>query len=291
MTSDLILAVDGGGSGCRARLVNGTGVLAEVTGGPANLMAGDGRAPFEAVLAVARDALATAGKAPAALADCRAVLGLAGATPDARSRFFAFAPPFAETCIVSDGYAALLGAFGGEDGGIVIQGTGAAAAVLVEGRLTEIGGWGFALDDFGSGADIGRRALRAALRAHDEPGAPPPFAAAVLKAAGASPQTVMDWAQGAAPRDFAQLAPRVFDAAEHGTPEAEAILARAAEETARLVRLCAAHGAERVAVLGSVGRRIAPMLHADTAALLVEPAGDAMNGAVIALRQGLGHCA
>lgn len=295
MAGELIFAVDGGGTGSRARLLDpGGAVLAEAEGGPANLLVGDGSAPFAAIVDLARATLAAAGLAGDAVARLHAGLGLAGATGQGRARFFARRPPFAETRILSDAHAALLGAHGGGDGGIVIQGTGSAACVLKDGRLREIGGWGFEIDDGGSGADIGRRALRRTLRGLDEaedtrePGGA--LADALLARFGGDPYAIMDWAREALPRDFAAFAPLVFDAAEAGDPEARHVLSAAARETARLVALCRTHGAGRVALLGSVARRLEPWLPALTRDCLVEPQGDARDGAALAVARGLGVC-
>jgi glucosamine kinase len=287
MPDTLTIGLDGGGTGCRARLYNSAGAaLAEASGGPVNLLIGDGAASFDEILRVARAALRAAGLPEGAEARCRLGLGVAGATPTGRARFFARTPPFAETRIVSDSHAAALGAFGGGDGGIVILGTGAVACVLRGGAARDIGGWGFTLDDFGSGADIGRRALRAALRDCDS-GARGALAAAVLDQFGDDPWRAVDWAAAARPGDFGTFAPIAFDLAEAGDPDARAIIDRAATEAERLIDLARRHGARRIALLGSVAQRLRPRLTAD----LTEPAGDAADGAAYAIREGLGAAA
>jgi glucosamine kinase len=289
MGETLILGVDGGGTGCRARLYDDAGaVLGEGEGGPANLQLPDATIPFNSVMQAARAALAAAGLPEARLADCRAGLGLAGASAAARERFMAQKPPFAVTVILSDAHAATLGAHGGEDGGIVILGTGAVAYVLKEGVPREIGGWGFASDDLGSGADIGRRAVRAAARALDEVARPQdvtaPLALRVLAHVG-GPGGLLDWSMRAIPGQYGALAPAVFETATED-PAAEAILARATEEMQRLTLLALKHGAQRVSVMGSVARRLAPRLTGAAAAAIVPAQDDALAGAAIAARRG-----
>lgn len=285
----LILGVDGGGTGCRARLYDEAGaVLGEGEGGPANLQLSDAAVPFNSVMQAARAALAAAGLAEDRLADCRAGLGLAGASAAARARFMDQSPPFALTVILSDAHAATLGAHGGQDGGIVILGTGAVAYVLKDGRPREIGGWGFACDDLGSGADIGRRAVRAAARALDEAARPEdvtaPLALRVLEHVG-GPERLLDWSMRAIPGQYGALAPAVFETAALD-PAAEAILARATEELDRLTLLALKHGAARVSAMGSVARRLAPRLAGRAAAAMTPARADALEGAAIAARRG-----
>jgi glucosamine kinase len=292
MGGDLVIGLDGGGTGCRARLYGPDGrALGEGEGGPANLLIGDGALPFASILAAAGAAVAAAGLAPPALARCRAGLGVAGATTFGRARFFVRTPPFAETRIISDSHAAALGAHGGRDGGVVILGTGAVACVARDGRARDIGGWGYALDDLGSGADIGRQALRAALREHDRPEGPGAFAAAVLGALGRDAWGAVEWALTARPAELGALAPLVLDRSEAGDLTARALADAASAELVRLIRLCHAHGAERVALLGSVARRLAPSLPPEAAAGLVPPEGDAVDGAALAVRLRLGATA
>ena len=71
--------------------------------------------------------------------------------------------PFASMVVDTDAYASWLGAFGGRDGAILILGTGAAGLAVVEGRRTNVGGWGAEIADDGSGMAIGRTALRRSL--------------------------------------------------------------------------------------------------------------------------------
>lgn len=290
------IGIDGGGSGCRARLYDESGrALGSGGGGPANLLRGDGSAAIEATLEAARAAVTAAGLSESALAECRAGVALAGATAEGRRRYFSRPSPFAETILLTDSHAAALGAHSGRDGGVAILGTGSAACVVRNGAAREIGGWGFMADDLGSGADIGRRALRAALRAFDGPRSgnapPPPLARAILERFDGDPAAATDWSVTADPGDYGRLAPIVFELDAQGDAEARAILDDAARELGRLVTLCRAHGATRVAPLGSVALRLRGRLDGATQGALTEAEGDGADGAVLALRRGLGWAA
>jgi glucosamine kinase len=150
------------------------------------------------------------------------------------------------------------------------------------------------VDDCGSGADIGRRAVRAALRAVDdapEGRAPTEGLIGAILAFGNGPQNLVDWSVGATPAAFGALAPMVFTFEGQGDPVAAAIVGRALAELERLILLAAAHGAARVSVLGSVGARLAPRLSGRAAALVAPAAGDATLGAALAVRLGRGWSA
>jgi N-acetylglucosamine kinase-like BadF-type ATPase len=70
-----------------------------------------------------------------------------------------------------DTEAALLGAFGGEPGIVVLAGTGNNALGRDgQGAMARAGGYGFLLGDEGSGYWIAAQAIRMALRSHDHTG-------------------------------------------------------------------------------------------------------------------------
>lgn len=279
-----LVGVDGGGTACRARVYGPDGApLAEAEGGPANIQTGD-RAAVENIVSTVNDALRRANLPAAEISRPRVGLGLAGVSPRTSARFASFGPPFSEFRIISDAHSAALGAHGGADGGVAIMGTGAAACVARKGAARVIGGWGFRIDDLGSGADIGRRALRAALRAHDGPGAPGDFTGAILRRFEGDVWRAADWAGKAEPGDFATLAPLVFERAAAGDMTASAILDRATAELERLIGLLRDHGAPRICLFGSIARALEPRLPADTQALISPRLGDAMDGAALAMR-------
>ncbi len=282
----LTAGVDGGGTKCRARIYDSNGSeLAVAEGGPANIQTG-GRTAYENVIATVDRALAKVGLPESALSRPRVGLGLAGATPAACASFDAQNPPFSEYRIISDAHAAALGALGGEDGGIAILGTGAAGCVVRGGEVRLISGWGFRVDDFGSGADIGRRALRAALRAHDGRDEVSAFSDAVLARFDGDVWKAADWASKAIPAEYATLAPLVFEQAEAGDATALSILNRAMEELQRLIGLLKEHGAEKISLCGSVAQALEARLPADIRAKLSPNQGDAMDGAAMALDMG-----
>ncbi len=285
MAEPLLLGVDGGGTGCRARLcrLDGT-VLGEGTGGPANLRFGVADA-LGAVFEAARGALAAAGLREGDLARVVAGLGLAGASEPAQAEAARAHPhPFARVAIATDAGIACLGAHGGGDGGIVIVGTGTIAWASLRGGQHRIGGWGYPLSDEGSGAWIGAEALRRALWAHDGRIPGTGLTGAVLARFGGDPHGIVAFMTGAKPRDFGGLAPLVVEHADAGDPVAAEVMALAAGHVDALAARLAALGAERIAFAGGLGDIVAPLLSVETRRHLVPAQGDALDGAVALAR-------
>ena len=117
-------------------------------------------------------------------------------------------------------------ALGGQDGLVVILGTGMIGYVQKNKERRRIGGWGFLLDSGGSGYNLGRDALESALRMVDGRGVSTELLSLIEKKLG-GPLTaaIADLYKGGK-RCIAQFAPLVFEACGHGDPEAAAILER-----------------------------------------------------------------
>src|SRR4051794_5494659 len=160
----LFLAVDGGGTRCRARLCDATGRrLSEAETGPANIRLSQADA-LESVARATRSVLARAQLAPNDLGRITACLALAGATEPGEVAAAAQQPhAFARIIITSDAHAACVGAHSGRDGGVIIAGTGSIGWAVLGGEQHRVGGWGPDLSDEGSGAWIGREILRRVL--------------------------------------------------------------------------------------------------------------------------------
>lgn len=95
--------------------------------------------------------------------------------------------------VVSDAEVAFASATAAPDGTIVIGGTGAVAAKIVDHRKTTwVDGWGWLLGDEGSAYWIGREAVRVTLRALQAGDSPGPLSRAVLTEALPTLSTVDD---------------------------------------------------------------------------------------------------
>lgn len=250
---EFVLAIDGGGSGCRAALADRAGrVLARAEGGPANI-ASDPDGAIRHLRAISAAVLR--GLPPDGV---RVVMGLAGVNAmagmaDLRAQLQA-GLPFASVRIETDARIAVAGALQGADGVVAVLGTGSVFAVQRGGAMRQVGGHGLILGDEGSGAWLGRGLLSAAARAADGLGPMTPLLRAMLDEMGGL-GGIVGFSLTARPADFAQFAPRLigFD-----DPVAQALLARAEAEVALAVGVLQAGEALPVVFLGSLGLALAP---------------------------------
>jgi N-acetylglucosamine kinase-like BadF-type ATPase len=142
-----------------------------------------------------------------------------------------------ETVLVVPDYVSnLAGAALGEPGIVVIAGGGSVVyGVAADGRDALVGGYGYLLGDEGSGFDIGRHAVMAAIRASEGSGPMTALVAAVLGYFQVSQvrelfHLVYD---ASFSRDrLSQITPLVARAADDGDPVARAIMRRAGRDLA-----------------------------------------------------------
>lgn len=282
----VFLGVDGGGTKCRVRLRGSTGtVLGEATGGSANVYQN-----FDTAMANVLSAAAeVARQAGVQLNHIHAGLGLAGVvTSVSTERIQASALPFASVAIDNDAYAACIGAFSGNDGGIVIAGTGSIGYAVVGDERHMVGGWGFQLGDHGSGAWLGHHAVRRAALALDGLLQPTHLIEAVLARVGRTRNEISHWSEAATPRDYASFAPLVFENAARADVQGMTIVIEGASAISKLGHALLARGAKRLCLLGGLSAVYPPYLDADVRAALVAPAHDAMDGAIMMARRGQG---
>ena len=283
MTSaPLYLGVDGGATHCRARLRDVDGkMLAEASGAAANIHV-DFAAAITAMRAAVGEVLEKAGLGDVQRGTIAIGFGLAGFKQGSdQTRVAAAFPGFRLVCAANDATTACIGAHAGEDGGLVIAGTGSAAIARVGSTETIIGGRGFALGDDGSGSHIGLEAMRATMRAFDGLAPPSALTDDILAEFGGDPVAMMNWALAAKPGDFGALAPRVFERAAGLDPIALKIAAKAAYAIGALTRRVVALGAQRVALVGGVGDALRPYFEPDIAARLSPPLYDPTDGAIL----------
>lgn len=231
-----LIGIDGGGTKTHGVLTDTYGtVLAQCFAGATN--------PNDVTLPVAVDRLAEichlllrqAGLTETNLSEISLFFGIAGGInygpaleSSLRERFFA-----AEALSVrSDIHILLAGEIPEGDGACIICGTGSACFLRRGGELIRIGGWGYLLDSGGSGYDIGRDALEAALRHFDGRGEPTVLSALLEKHLGGPVNTRITEIYREGKPYIAACAPWVFEAARQGDTVAEDILTRNARKLA-----------------------------------------------------------
>ena len=275
----LFFCVDGGGTRSRAKLLDRDGiVLASALSGPCNPSTDPARA-LASLNDLWEQCRATAGHPATGLADVTLAIGAAGLyVPQTRAAFLAACPAFGRAVAMTDGYAALIGAGGGQPSALIIAGTGIAGHRLyADGRSIQRDAWGWVAGDRGSGAWMGRKALRHCFAARDGVEPPSGLSRAVWDAIGGGKAVEAGWLRGLTPDRLGALAPVLLRQAEAGEPIAVAIRARAVEHLAALAVVL---DATEVALYGSGG--IADVLRTSLAERLgrpvLEPGADAPTG-------------
>ncbi len=277
----LFAGVDGGGTGCRARIEDAEGcLLGTGIAGPAALRIGVDRALAE-VEKACRAALEEAGLESNALKAVHAAVGLAGVGRKGVLEQLVLRPhPFRSVVYAHDATIACIGAHGARDGGIVIVGTGSVGFAVIGGHEVRVGGYGFPISDEGSGADVGLQAIRLALRAYDERTVGTSLTRDVMLRFHDDPFEAVAWMDHATATDYATFAPLVMRHADAGDALARRIVRDAAEQIDDLVRRLSEQGAPRIALLGGLASSIQPWLAPDVQRRLVPVEGDAVNGAL-----------
>jgi N-acetylglucosamine kinase-like BadF-type ATPase len=274
----VLLGIDCGGSHTTVLVGDGAGRELTRADGPGSAMRPGGAAASAAVIAdTARRASAQAGLTLPADA---AMVGAAGAgrEPEQRDLTAALiaAGVAAKVRVAGDIDISLAAAFGEGPGILINAGTGSIAfARSPDGQLHRAGGYGWQLGDEGGGYWLGRRALAAAARAHDELEESSTLLERLLVALGLRDlDNLIRWTATANPAQIAALAPHVLNAAREGEVVAQAAVHDAAAELARLVRALARHfpagGRIPVATTGSLLRPGSPILAGLQAALGAE---------------------
>jgi glucosamine kinase len=283
-----MIGVDGGGTRTRALLADRCGaVLAEGSAGPSALGQGIDQA-WRHVSEAMTDAAFRAGVCPLLSHQCALGAGLSGASVAAQCNAFAAAQPgCALLALDSDGFVGVLGAHNGGCGALVVSGTGSVGEALRrDGRRARVGGWGWVNGDEGSGAWLGKQAVRHAQRALDGRDAQGMLAAAVWGVTGRSEEDMLAWSATANQQRYASLAPIVFEH-EGGDPVAARLIAQAACELERIAAALDPQADLPLAFAGSVAVRLSSHMSSATRARSVRPKGDAAAGALLLVRQAL----
>ena len=276
--SNVIVAADGGGTGCRAAA--GTvakGILAEARGGPGNV-----HSDFEGAIAnltgAVREALEKAGLADTPLDRVTAHFGVAGAHSEAEMAQVASALPYGHATVTGDRATSVRGVLGEVDGFVIALGTGTIVARQQALEMRTVGGWGFDLSDQASGAWLGRRLLREAVLAEDGLRAHSPLSRKALADKGGLVAAI-HFSTGARPGVFAPLARDVITAAQAGDELALELMSEGAAFLERALDVLGFEQGDILSLAGGVGPHYAPYLPEHMTANLMAPKGTSLDGA------------
>jgi len=281
----LFIGIDGGGTSCRARIEDDAGhyLGAGVAGAAATRLGID--SSIAAITRASLGALEDAGLGAECLARMHAGVGLAGiGRKGVVEELTTRQHPFRSVVYASDASIACLGAHNGNDGGIVIAGTGSVGLAMVNGREHRIGGYGFPISDEGSGAEIGLHAVRLSLRAHDKRIPETQLSRDLISRFNNDPFAVVAWAERATATEFASFAPRVLEYAENGDPLAERIVLNATRQIGAIIGKLA-QVAPRISLLGGLAVPLSKWLETRVRQQLSPPIHDAVAGALLLARR------
>jgi glucosamine kinase len=273
------LGIDGGGTGCRARLEDASGrAISHAQSGPANI-ATDQAGALANILSAAGQAC----EGHCKLTDAIAGLGLAGASLQGPRAWIAARLPFKSAQIVQDVETSLLGALGKDDGIVAAIGTGSVFASQRAGSRRVVGGWGLRLGDDGSGAWIGRALCRRTLASVDGFSDQTPLTMALLERLGGA-QGIIAFGAQAAPSEFAALAKDVIAGVKTGDVAAVEVFDAALSEIHAAISVLQSNVIVPVAFLGGLGPIFAASLAEQFP--IVAAKGTALDGALLLARQG-----
>ena len=230
---------DGGGTKTEVCVLDVNGSAASQAFGPLNVNG----ASRETVEKTVGDAVRYMGSQPGGLDACgMLVIGMAGVSnrdavqmAEQAVRQAGYTGPL---CLKGDQEIALAGAIRGH-GAVLIAGTGAICYGRdPAGNSFRVGGYGYLIDDGGSGYAIGRDILTAAVRAEDGREGNTCLKQTVFDALHVNDiGGVITWlyAPGTGKKEIAALAPLLLPALEAGDKAAERIARKAAEDLSDLV--------------------------------------------------------
>ncbi|GBG55399.1 N-acetylmuramic acid/N-acetylglucosamine kinase [Sporomusaceae bacterium FL31] len=239
MKEAIVLAIDGGGTGCRAALCNRVGqLLAYAQGDSCNYHSIGVERATENLLVL----LTTLVKKQALHMNC-VVLGLAGLDTKKDEavltlmvdQALAAANITADSVyLCNDAMLTLKGSVGQNNGVLLAAGTGSIACGFTkEGLETRVGGWGYRVGDEGSGYSIGKAAIAHVLKSYDGREKYSDISAAILKQLALSDEdALINWVYSShfSVTQVAALTPIIVNLAETGDCQAQQIIQCACQE-------------------------------------------------------------
>lgn len=285
----LFLGIDGGGTKCKAILVNeNNNILGTGVSGPANPLHG-----FElttnSITEAATLALKSSGLVNVALNEINAGVGLAGVNlPTQFKQMQAWRSPFKSMHLAHDLKIACFGAHETSNGAVIVVGTGSCGYANIEGKELLIGGHGFPQGDQASGAWFGLKTVQQVLLSFDGLVSSSIMNELLLKKLQCKSATaIVEQTALQSSTFYAQLAHIAFEAVEQGDQLALSIINEGAKYIDNLVGLLLAKKPVRISLLGGLANSLMPWLSKETQTLLSEPLHTPEMGAVIFARNEL----
>jgi glucosamine kinase len=281
--TDVYLGIDGGGTKCKARLEDAQGnLLAEAIAGPANA-AHNLTGSVKAVLEASEKAIAKANIKGLTLNQIHAGIGLAGINiPQVKQAFLKQFLPFASWHITTDLHIACLGAHLGQDGAIVIVGTGSSGVAIHNDQQFEIGGHGFVVGDKGSGAWLGKMAISHCLETLDGITPNNLLSKQVINLLDCdSAYDLVNLTLEAKPALFASIAPLIFQLAASQQEDALLLVNQAATYINKICHRLLSGNLERLSLIGGITQPLTPYLDSQLQAIIRPTQATPEQGAIL----------
>jgi len=287
----LFIGIDGGGSKCKATIVDANNkILGTGISGPANPLHGYQQAIYS-IEQSALLALADANLAEETIKQLIAGVGLAGVNlPSQMQQMQQWVHPFKKMFLTTDLSIACLGAHDGQDGAILITGTGSCGYSHVNNQEFFIGGHGFPHGDQGSGAWTGLQVVSTVLRSLDGLEVESMMnQMLLLKLKCTNYLEIVETIARKPASFFAQLASIAFDCAGQGDELALSIVEKGANYMSKLANKLWLQQPPRLSLIGGLTPVIKPYLDSKVSRCLLPPIHPPEIGAVIFAKQQLDY--
>ncbi|QBF81790.1 ATPase [Shewanella maritima] len=266
-TTQLYLGIDGGGSKCRAIIyTQEQGVIGTGVSGRANPLHGVEQA-LHSISESTQLALTDAGIASDRQGELIAGVGLAGVNvPHLFEQINTWNHPFQAMYLTTDLHTACIGAHEGQDGAVIITGTGSCGYAHVGEQSLSLGGHGFGLGDKGSGAWLGQQAVEQVLLSLDGFQQAIELQQAIMGQLDVNDASgVVECLAGKSSSEYAKLAKTVLDCAAQGDSVAKAIVAEGALYISEMARKLFTLQPQRFSMIGGLAEPLKPWLDDDVA--------------------------
>lgn len=258
----LYIGIDGGGSKCRATIYSDDGQqLGTAVAGRANPLHGLEQT-FQSMIESSQLALVDAGFSPDTCHQLVAGIGLAGVNVGQfYQQIIQWQHPFKAMYLTTDLHTACIGAHHGEDGAVIITGTGSCGYAHVGQQSIILGGHGFALGDKGSGAWLGLKAVEHVLLALDGFACSSKLTESLLNYFNAKNAIdIVEQLAGQSSSAYAKLARIVLMCAQDGDAVAIAIVQDGANYISELARKLFVLNPNRFSIIGGLAEPLTPWL-------------------------------
>lgn len=184
--------------------------------------------------------------------------------------------------ITTDAKTSVYGANHGQPVVVIALGTGSVGMRLeANGEERQFGGWGFIIGDEGSGAILGKMAVRQVLDELDRTRCfGSRLAKAVTAVIGTDPANILSWLKNAAVNDFSRLAPLVLPLAQT-CPQASKVFKRYLVDVVELIDLSCLEVDLPVVILGGLAEGTIPHLPERIRCKIIPASGTSVDGALL----------